>query len=326
MSAKSEYRELCRTEESLPLFSRDWWLDAVCGSENWDVAVARGGGRIVASLPYIMRRIYGCRVIRMPLVTPTLGVWIRYPERQKYAHRLSLEKKLMTELISQLPAFHHFVQRFHPTLTNWMPFYWRGFDQTTYYTYVIDDLQALDRVFAEFKSNVRGKIRKASKLVEVTSEGSIEDFYHLVEMSWRRQKLRPPYSREFLCGLDETLRKHESRELFFAVDAQGRRHSAILLTWDGSSSYLQFVGEDPDLRTSGAGSLLVWEAIRYTREVLGLGRFDFSGNMVEAIEEVRRSFGARQVPYFVISKDRRNPVQRALLWMDARRIRASREY
>jgi hypothetical protein len=62
------------------------------------------------------------------------------------------------------------------------------------------------------------------------------------------------------------------------------------------------VGEDPALRSSGAGIRLIWEGILHTSEVLGLDRFDFVGSMIEGVERVRRDFGARQLPYFNITK------------------------
>ena len=67
---------------------------------------------------------------------------------------------------------------------------------------------------------------------------------------------------------------------------------------------MHMLGEDPQLRSSGAGILLAWEAMQYTKKELGLNRFDFLGSMIEPIEIVRRSLGGRQVPYFHITKVR----------------------
>ena len=38
-SRKDEYRAFCDWETSLPIFARDWWLDAAVGPHNWDVAL-----------------------------------------------------------------------------------------------------------------------------------------------------------------------------------------------------------------------------------------------------------------------------------------------
>lgn len=38
---KDEYREFCLNEKNIPIFSKDWWLDSVCGTDNWDVALVK---------------------------------------------------------------------------------------------------------------------------------------------------------------------------------------------------------------------------------------------------------------------------------------------
>lgn len=55
-------------------------------------------------------------------------------------------------------------------------------------------------------------------------------------------------------------------------------------------------------RNNGAGILLIWEAIRFTKENLGLDTFDFEGSMLPNVEAIRRQFGAVQVPYFTVWK------------------------
>ena len=71
MSNKQSYRELCR-RVSLPLFSRDWWLDAVAGPEAWDAALVRDKTRIVACVPYVVRKVFPFRLLTMPRLTPRI--------------------------------------------------------------------------------------------------------------------------------------------------------------------------------------------------------------------------------------------------------------
>lgn len=37
MKPKEKYRALCEKEQAIQIFSRDWWLDATAGIDNWDV-------------------------------------------------------------------------------------------------------------------------------------------------------------------------------------------------------------------------------------------------------------------------------------------------
>ncbi|MBD3380382.1 MAG: GNAT family N-acetyltransferase [Candidatus Omnitrophica bacterium] len=302
MLDKDKYDLFCKEVKEVPVFSRNWWLDAVCGSGNWDVVLVERGEEIVAAMPFSLEKKFGLKVSKMPPLTQTLGVWIKYPQGQKYASRLSYEKEIFTEIIEKMPKFDIFEQNFHYTVTNWLPFYWKGFSQTTRYTYIIEGLADLDYVFSEFKSNVRNKIRKAEKIVVPSEKVTLEEFYALNRKTFHRQKKKVPYGIDLLRRMDDALRKRGRRRVFGAIDEEGRLHSALYLIWDDTAAYVHMVGEDPGLRSSGAGILLLWEAIKFTANTLKLEVFDFEGSMLEPVEEVRRAFGARQTPYFTISK------------------------
>jgi lipid II:glycine glycyltransferase (peptidoglycan interpeptide bridge formation enzyme) len=298
--AKEKYRQFCMANKNLPVFLHDWWLDTVCG-DNWDATIVESGNEISAVMPYVIRHKAGMKLLNMPLLTSFLGPWVNYPVGQKYVSRMSFETEAQKKLIEQLPAFAFFRQRFHYSITNWLPFYWKGFKQTTRYSYIIE-LNDVEQIFNELKSSVRGKIRKAAELVAVTTDRSVEDFYTLFTQTFHRQGLKPPVSLEYMKKIDSALSSRNQRKIFVAIDAEGKLHSALYLIWDGVSSYVHMVGENPELRNSGAGSLLIWEAIQYTKHILKLNQFDFLGSMIESVETVRRSFGARQVPYFQVTK------------------------
>jgi len=300
VSSKERYRNFCTKEKNVPLFLNDWWLDAVCG-ENWDVSLVQNGEEIIAALPYYYNRKFGVKVINMPKLTSFLGPYIKYPEGQKYATRLSYEMETINKLIAGLPSFHLFRQNFSYSITNWLPFYWKEFEQTTRYTYVLE-LGDLDQIFNEFKSSVRGKIKKASDIVSVINDRPLADFYKVFTLTFERQKMKVPVSLSYLIKIDSALSERNQRKIFYAVDSNQRVHSALYLSWDHHSAYVHMVGEDPELRNSGAGILLVWKAIEFTKNELGLFSFDFLGSMIESVEPVRRSFGAKQVPYSQVRK------------------------
>ena len=168
-SAKDLYRRLTAKEPSIPIFSRDWWLDATAGDENWDVALVRNGNQVLAAMPYAMRRRYGMKALGQPALTQTLGPWL-FPmdPGTSEAKKLAQEKDLMHALIDQLPGFDYFNQNWHYTYTNWLPFSWRGFTQTTHYTYVLTDLRDPDRLWAGFQGNVRRNCKAAMERHRIT--------------------------------------------------------------------------------------------------------------------------------------------------------------
>lgn len=300
MTNKEKYRLLCKNEPSIPIFSKDWWLDSVAG-DAWDVVLVEKGDQILASMPYTMRQGYGLNVISQPALTQTLGPWLR-PSTAKYARRLSQEKDLLQKLFEQLPKFAHYQQNWHCTRTNWLPLYWLGYEQTTRYTYRLEDLSSEEQVWGELQENIRREIRKASNKegVKVRTDLDIEAFLTLNEKVFARQNMALPYTRDFVRRLDKAAAQNQARKIFIAEDEQGRHHAGVYLIWDDNTAYYLMGGGDPDLRNSGATSLCMWEAIQFAATVTK--SFDFEGSMIEPVERFFRGFGAVQTPYFSISK------------------------
>ena len=280
------------------LFGQPWWLDAVTPGAWGAVEVSRGG-RVVARLPYVTEKRLGLRGLIMPPLTQTLGPWLA-PSEGKQTRQLARQKELMTELIAGLPSHDFFHQRFHYSINNWLPFYWSGFEQTTRYTYVIESLDDLDLMWAKFQSNARREVRKAQKRVAVRTDLDVERFLDINTLSFKRQGLELPYSRELVRRLDATCAERQARRMFFAEDGQGRLHAALYIVWDENSAYYLMSGIDPDLRNSGAMSLLVWEALRFAATVTH--KFDFEGSVIEPVERFFRSFGGTLRPYFRITR------------------------
>ena len=298
MPNQARYREFCRTAPDVPVFAQPWYLDACATGGAWDVVLAEEAGRVVAALPYFHKRKGPFSYATMPPFVKWLGPYV-LPE---FRGVLKKEHALLEALIKQLPKFAAFKQNFYPTAANWLPFYWNNFRQTTYYTYRLTGLHELDRLEADINRNIRRNIQKAQQLVRVVHDRSPEEFYRLNQLSFARQGLTLPYSWAEFARHDAALVAHGARQVFFAVDAQERIHSAAYLIWDQHTAYYHLSGDDPALRDSGAGILLIWAAIRYASEVLGLPCFDFEGSMLPAVERIRMQFGAVQTPYSFVWK------------------------
>jgi hypothetical protein len=220
----------------------------------------------------------------------------------EFRSRLPKEHELLKALIGQLPDFAAFKQNFYPTVTNWLPFYWEKYRQTTFYTYRLHQLRDLQRVEAGLGTGIRRDIRLARQTVRVVHDLPLDEFYRVNLLSFSRQGLPAPYSAAQFRRLDAALAASEARQVFFAVDEQGRVHSVAYLIWDATTAYFLLAGDDPALRASGAGVLLAWECIRYASEVLKLDCFDFEGSMLPGVERIRVRFGAVQTPYFFVWK------------------------
>jgi hypothetical protein len=300
-TSKEEYREFCRQESSLHLFARDWWLDAAVGPDGWDVALVKKNDRVYAAMPYVLRRRAGMKLVTQPALTPVLGPWLRRFGGKPPA-QLSNEKGLMQALIDKLPAFDHFAQTWHPSIENWQPFFWNGFRQTTYYTYILPDLTDIDKLWTGLDGKVRRSITRAEKehRLQIRDDLPLAVLLELNRKTFRRQGLVPPYPDEFVYRLDAACRERDCSKLLFAVDPQGVPHAGYYFVWDEHSAYGLISGSDPAYRQSEGNSLCMWATILHAAGVTR--QYNFAGSMIEPLEAYFRSFGGTHVPYFHISK------------------------
>jgi hypothetical protein len=280
------------------IFDQPWWLDAVAPG-GWDAVEVCRGGQTVGRWPFVRQKRCGLTILTMPPYTQVLGPWIA-PIDAKYERQLSREKEILTELLGLLPPFHYFSQCFHGSISNWLPLYWRKWKQTTRYTYVIHHPIEEQALWQELSPATRRDIRRAEDVLEVEDGLHADDVVHLQQQSYRRQRTKTAPSADIFRRIGDACQTRQAGMGLIAKDNQGRPHAGIYVVWDSQRMYYLAGGGDPQLRNSGANSLLVWRAIQLAAQ-RGLS-FDFEGSMVEPIERFFRSFGARQVPYSKVTK------------------------
>lgn len=293
MEIRQRYEAFC-AENEVPLFMQPFWLDLSCGAEHWDVVFAENKGRITGVLPYYLKRK---GFISMPPLTPYMGPFIPYPADMKYAKRLSHEHAVMEELIGKLPRFKYYNQRFHHSIKNWLPFYWKQFRQTTRYTYILPDISDTETVFAAFKNNVKRNIKKAQKefVVRELEDTEVQEYYEIIS-----KNRKPPYSPDYLKNLITSCSEQKCGKTFAAFDEKGKLYAAVFVVWDNNAAYYILGARDPELQTQQAMSLNLWSAIEFVSGKVQ--SFDFEGSMIEPVERYFRTYGTIQTPYMHVFK------------------------
>jgi hypothetical protein len=299
------YRKWAETIPNLPLFFQPFWLDLIDTDENWEVVLSRQkNGEIVGVFPYFRQRRKGIWVIQNPLLTPFLGCWINEASYKKSRGLSKFLMETLKDLIEQLPQPFYFTANCHPQLSNVLPLHWKGYQYTTFYTYILKDLQNLDKVKMGINRNMRRNIQKAEMQLILEKKVDAKTFYNVHKMTFDRQNMAVPFSKAFFAHLDRGILQQEAGQKFSAKDEDGNVQAVAYLLWDKERAYYFLAGENPDFRGSGASIFLIWEAIKFTQVELGLSIFDFAGSMMQNVEVIRRQFGATQVPYFHIYKSK----------------------
>lgn len=302
MTEKEKYQCFC-ANGYVPVFSQPWWLDAVCGEEHWDVYIVEKGGSYVAAMPYYFEERNGYKIITKAKNTQNNGIIIRYPNEQKYVTKLDYEEVIINEIIDYIETLgvDKYEQQYHYEFTNWLPFFWRGYEEITRYTYVIENTFDMKKVEENYTSNVRKNLRKAKRQVHLRENGiSIEKFYEINRMSFERQGKRIPYSLDFVRSIYDAGNKRDAVKILAAEDNTCNIHSVAFLVWDEEAVYYLLNGTNPEFKSSQANCFLIHESIKIASD-MGK-RFDFEGSVIKSIERAFREYGGVRKPYFRIYK------------------------
>ena len=305
MNDKEAYREICLSEHRavIPVFSRMWWMDAVCGEENWRVWIDRTGGRLNAVMPYYIEKRGDYTYITKALLTQNNGIIFFYPDGQKSCGRYEFEERVISRAVNHIESLglDVYEQQYHYGFHNWVPFYWRNFTQILRYTFVIEDTSDLDKVLSDFSTNYRNKYKKGCKNATVEyGTISAEEFYTEHEKIFLKQGLPCPFTLPFWKRLYKACTDNDAGQMLLARGNDGNIHAVMFLIWDDMAVYQLLGGAIPEYSSSEAYSTLVYEGIKIAGQK-GLS-YDFEGSVIKRINRSMREFGCIQKPYFRIRK------------------------
>lgn len=301
MNNKEKYQSFCG-KTYVPIYSKPWWLDCVCGAENWDVWLYESGGNILAAMPYFLQRRGEYRYITKAPLTQNNGIIFLEDKSRKPVKEAELQEKIINAACDAIEDMHLDVyeQQFTPSFCNWTPFFWRHYTNFLRYTYIIPDTSDLEAVWGNFSPEYRNEIKKGQRLTSVFEDISKEEFYDEHEKVFLKQGAECPFSREFWNRLVDACHENGTGKMLCARDADGVVHAVLFLVWDERSVYHLLGGYMPDYSRSQAYPALTYRGITIAHE-LGLA-YDFEGSMIKQIAKSFRQYGGIPTPYYRIRK------------------------
>ena len=266
--------------------------------DDFEILVYVENNDIIGGMPL---PFYSTNKIKLPALTQKMGVLFQDFSHLKYTIKLGKEKKIIYSFLDILEANKiSYNMNFDWHFDNWLPFYWRGYEQTSRYTYIIDfNEKNCDLIWQDMDQHKRKSIRKAQKNhLNIYETDDIKEFYNFNKNTFKRQNLKIPYSFNYLENLYNSFK--ENTKIYKAIDCNKNVHAINFYIRDNKSVYYLMSGFDPNYRASGAQDFIQWEAINYYCDKVKY--FDFEGSMIESIESNFRKFGAVQKQYFRICK------------------------
>lgn len=298
---KSIYDQFCE-KTYVPLYSKPWWLDAICLPENWDVWICEENGLLMAAMPYYFENRNGRKYITKAPLSQNNGIIFNYPKDAKSVAKAIFEEKVIDKACAFIESIgvDVYEQQYQPSFTNWLPFFWNCYNAITRYTYVIDDTSNLDIIWDGITSKRRSVIKKGIKNSGLFTDFPIDDFYKEHKKIYIKQDLDCPFSYELWKRLATACINNDAGRISCRLAKDGNVAAVSFVVWDEKSVYKLMGGPMPDYAKTDAYSALTWDEIELASN-LGVA-YDFEGSMIKRISRSFREYGAVPKPYFRIRK------------------------
>lgn len=280
------------------LFHKSYWLKA--SGQKFRIYGCFKNENLVGGLPIICKSKFGIKQAIHPPLTPYLGIVFKKNET-KYVNKISEEKKISECIAKKVKKDFYFIRfNFSPFFTDLQPFIWQGFSINIRYTYLLN-LKDLEEIWRNIEDSRRNDIRRAEKDgLTVKYNNDFQKTFALVEKTFYRQNLKPKF-KPVAFEYNRILSEKNQCKSFLTRNREGKTIAAVYIVWDKKRSYYLLGGYDPGKKHHGASAIAMWEAIKFTKEKLGLNEFDFEGSMIRPVEQFFRKFGGKITPYYSVT-------------------------
>lgn len=298
---KDKYQVFCE-RTFVPIYSKPWWLDAICGPENWDVWLFERDGVIQAAMPYYFEDRQGLKYITKAPLTQNNGIIFRYAKDSKPVARAIFEEKVIDSACEYIASLNLDVyeQQYQTSFGNWLPFFWNRYTAITRYTYRMEDTSDLNIIWDGISSKRRSVIKKGQRNSNFYDRIDDDLFWKEHEKIYLRQGLQCPFSYELWIRLSSACRLHDAGKISSRITNSGEIAAVSFVVWDENAVYKLMGGPIPEYAGLDAYSALTWDEICFASK---MGRsFDFEGAVIKRISTSYREYGGEPKAYFRIRK------------------------
>jgi len=184
-----------------------------------------------------------------------------------------------------------------PDFIDVRPFIWNGWGDRIMYAYYLNLDTDIEK---NISKNVRRSIRKAIKNnITIKKLNSPSIYYELFSMTFKRQNLNPPVTKEFLVKIIDLLKTKNAGEMWIAETPSGDVASAEIVIWDNKRAYRWSAASHTDFKDTGATSLLLYEIFQDLKKK-GFKEINLMAANTPQLTKFISSFNPKLVPYFAV--------------------------
>ncbi|WP_455277743.1 GNAT family N-acetyltransferase [[Eubacterium] cellulosolvens] len=255
-----------RFVESSPygtIFHKSYWLKTISGSLGKKLRFFGyfEDGELVGGCSLYIFIIGFLKLASSTMkMTPYNGILLSESPSSKVRKQESGFKTIIDSLCSEFEKEFDYIRIANsPRLIDIRPFIWNRWESEVFYEY---DLNLKDDIRKHISKNARYLIRKAIKnkiTPERLSALDLSAYYELFSMTYQRQNLDPPVSKNFLETIFSVLEAKNIGEMWIAKTSNGDIASSEIIILDNERAHCWTSANHTDFRKTGSNALLLYE-------------------------------------------------------------------
>lgn len=244
-------------------------------------------------------------------MTPFSGFCIRPSESKKGKKQLLHHHTILQALNCHLENTYDFINIVSaPEFVDIRPNIWNKWKSEVFFTYYLDLQDNFDALGSRY---LRNSLKKAQKFeILVRKESNVHQYYDLVRKTFEKQHLDPVVTESFFNNIVTMVRSNDLGDMWVAETPTGQVASSIIILWDTKRVHAWSAASDPELKGTGAHTLLLQEIFREMRE-RGYSEINLMTGNMPHLTTFYSSFHPRLVPYYgVVRMNRKLKILRSM--------------
>ncbi len=217
--------------------------------------------------------------------------------RNNEQHRSSIISEINQHLISR---FHSIRIVNSPDFYDIRPFLWSGWNSFINYAYVMNLNKNIEDNLPKAK---RRTIRLAADhyKISIEKETNFDLFYNLYEKMYKKQYLPYPNAKDFFSQMIDMIVSNNFGEMWIARSPGDEPAAAEIIIWDNKRAYRWAAAMDPQFKSMGPVSLLLFEIFRDLKKRNCQGINLMAANNHDLAKFIS-GFNPDLIPYYGIEK------------------------
>lgn len=234
-------------------------------------------------------------------MTPYGGIVLAQSPSSKLRKQEQLNKDIITSIFKSLNNEHFdLIQLINsPDFIDIRPFVWNNWESSILYAYYLKLHDDLEKTYSQ---NVRHELKRAqASNIFIKQKNDPALFYDLFSMTYKRQNLNPPATKQFFEKTIKLIESEDIGEMWVAETPEGEVISSEIILWDKVRSYRWAAASNPQFKKLGGVTYLLCNIFEHLGNQ-GFNEINLMAANTPHLAKFISSFNPDLISYYKVSK------------------------